>query len=24
VTGNWGTPNDTPSIAQNKGWQVTG
>jgi len=24
VTGNWGTPNDTPSIAQAKGWVVTG
>jgi hypothetical protein len=24
VTGNWGTPNDTPSIATGKGWTVTG
>ena len=24
VTGNWGTPNDNPSIATAKGWQVTG
>ena len=24
VTGNWGTPNDTPSIATAKGWAVTG
>lgn len=23
VTGNWGTPADNPSIATNKGWQVT-
>jgi len=24
VTGNWGAPNDTPSIATTKGWAVTG
>ena len=24
VTGNWGTPNDNPSIATAKGWAVTG
>jgi surface protein len=24
VTNNWGTPNDDPTIATNKGWQITG
>jgi hypothetical protein len=24
VTGNWGTATDTPTIATNKGWTVTG